>query len=218
MLHALRQRSGVTRLAGLLLILGGLIGLGTSIPVGVAVAAPEPEPVPERWELDIRPGPLRVLTVDLGDDGPQSFAVFTYEVVNNSGEDLFFAPWFELATDEGALVRAGRGVPLAATEHFLNYLGDEELKSEIGIQGRLLQGEEHGRQGIATWPFEDLDVDEVTIFLSGFSGETRRVLRPDTGEEVTLRKTLMLRHITPGEIQPQDESALERTVVRWVMR
>jgi len=208
-------RHGAMGILGLLCVLAGL--------VGVSFAGPEPDPVPSRWELDVVAGDLRLLTVMVTDQettqqNPATFVVFDYEVVNNSGQDLFFAHWFDLMSDDGGLVRSGRGVPREAAEAIVSELGNPLRKNEIGIQGRLLQGRENGRLGVAIWPAENLEVDEMTVYLMGFSGETRRVRRPDTGEEVTLRKSLMLRHATPGTLDAGSDDPLERTITRWVLR
>lgn len=202
------------------LVIVGVVSLGLLTPSMQPVqAGPEPEAVPSRWELTVTPGPLRVIAVELPSGEVEPFYVFTYEVVNNSGEDLFFAPWFDLVTEEGEVARAGRGVSGDAQRVIHAHLGgSEELLSTIDVQGRMLQGEEHGRTGYAVWPATDLNNDSIKIFLMGFSGETRRVVRPDTGEEVVLRKSLMLTHSTPGELDPTSEDAIARIAERWVLR
>jgi len=61
-------------------------------------------------------------------------------------------------------------------------------------------------------------MDEVVVYGAGFSGETRSIERPDTGEKVILRKTRMLRHPVPGEIDPSLNPALTRSDDQWIMR
>jgi len=188
-----------------------------------SAGAPEPSPTPTRWELDLRPGPLRVGMVDVKDVGPRAFFYMPYMVVNNSGEDLYFAPSFELATDDGALIRSGRGVPLEVTEALMARLENSFLEDQISMIGVLRQGIENAREGVVVWPANNLKVSEVVVYAMGFSGETRRVALPDaSGEgeprEVVLRKTLMLVHPTPGELTLKGNRPLERTVQRWIMR
>ena len=72
--------------------------------------APEPDPVPRRWQLEIQPGDLRVAMVDVKDPAtgtttPKSFVYMTYTVTNNSGQDLLFAPMFELSDGSGKVIR-----------------------------------------------------------------------------------------------------------------
>ncbi len=202
------------RQAGLLL----LAALATIVAIPASVAAPQPAPIPERWQLDLRPGPLRVIALDTDGKGFRTYFYFVYDVVNNSGEDLQFAPSFELATDEGDLIRSGRNVPEGVVRELQRRLKNPLLMDEINVLGPLLQGEEHGREGLVIWPAEDLEVDEIVLFAKGFSGETRTVKRPDTGKEVILRKTMMIVHETPGDITGFGDSPLTRTEVRWILR
>ncbi|MBL0922242.1 MAG: hypothetical protein IBJ10_08960 [Phycisphaerales bacterium] len=200
------------------------VGASLSVPAP-AVAAPEPSAVPVRWELTVQPGPLRVATIEVEDVGPRSFFYMTYKVVNNSGEDLYFAPTFELTTDAGDRFRNGENVPLKVTEALIERVANPFVQDQIAIIGTLSQGEENAREGLVVWPAENLKVDEVTVYASGFSGETRRIVKPDApaGEdgkpqEVVLRKTLMLVHTTPGQLTGLGNRPLDRTVNRWILR
>ena len=193
--------------------------------VGVhAIGAPEPSPTPTRWQLDIQPGPLRVGMVDVRDVGPRAFFFMPYKVVNNSGEDLYFAPSFELALEDGTLFRSGRGVPLEVTEALIARLENPFLEDQISMIGVLRQGEENAREGVVVWPAQNLKTSEITVYATGFSGETRRVVKPHSAadggepEEVVLRKTLMLVHATPGQLTHRGNRPLERTIERWIMR
>jgi len=194
--------------------LAALVGAGA---VAQTLAAPEPSPVPRRWQLDVRPGELRATVVETEKDGPRAYLYLTYFVMNPTQEDVFFAPTFELATDEGDLVRSGRGVPREVVLELLRRLENPLLEDEVRVIRMLGQGEENAREGLVVWPLETLKADEIRIFAAGFSGETRTIRRPDTGEEVTLRKTLMLRYATPGFI-PTDNTPLTRVERRWIMR
>lgn len=206
-----------------------------------APGAPEPSPTPVRWELNITPGPLRVGIVDVKDVGPRAFFYMPYKVVNNSGEDLYFAPAFEMTvktatssrpstTDDKDLddliVRAGRGVPLDVYQTLIQRLANPFLEDQISMIGVLRQGEENAREGLVVWPADNLKVHEIVVYAIGFSGETRRVANPDApppgpGEqpdEVTLRKTLMLVHAASGELTDRGNTPIDRTVTRWIMR
>ncbi len=185
-----------------------------------SLAAPEPAPVPSRWQLDLRPGPLRIATVVDETGLPHTYYYLTYDVVNNTGEDLFFAPSFELTSEDGEIRSAGKGVPTVVTNEMLTRLRDPYLLDQITMatSGELLQGEENGRSGLVLWPAEGLKVDEIKVFAEGFSGETRTVTKPDTGESITLRKSLMLVHETPGEITGRGDRPLVRISQRWILR
>ena len=183
-------------------------------------AAPEPSPVATRWQLDLRPGPLRIATVVDEIGLSKTYFYLTYDVVNNTGQDIFFAPSFELASEDGEIRSAGKGVPSVVTNELLARLRNPLLLDQISMAtaGELLQGEENGRSGLIVWPAEGLKVDEIKIFAEGFSGETRKITKPDTGEEVTLRKCLMLVHETPGEITGKGDRPLTRSSQRWILR
>lgn len=183
---------------------------------------PEPDPLPKRWQLDIDVGPLRVAKVDVKGHEPQVFYYMTYRVTNNSGQDLQFAPVFELGTDEGELLRAGRDVPRAVRLELLDRLGNPLLEDQIAILGTLLQGKENAKDGLVVWPVGDMDIDEVSIYCSGFSGETARIELPDpeTGEkrEIVLRKTFMVQYDIPGSLELRGSEPLKPRDERWIMR
>ena len=182
-----------------------------------AFAAPEPEPIPRRWQFRVEAGDLRVAAVDT-EQGPRNFLYMTFKVTNTSGEDRDFAPSFELATDSGRVVRSGRNVPREVVRTLLERAGNPLLTDEIGVQGRLLQGPENAREGLVIWPADELQASEYTVFLAGFSGETKAVARPDTGESVVLRKTLMLRHNGTGRLDATSGKPLPRVQERWILR
>ena len=133
--------------------------------------APEPDPVPRRWQLDITPGTLRITTLEVPGVGQRMFLYMDYSVVNNSGQDLLFAPAFELANGEGEILRSGRDVPQAVTEKILNSLQNSFAEDQISIIGTLLQGREHGKDGVVIWPVTDANPERITVYAAGFSGE-----------------------------------------------
>lgn len=206
--------STVTKAAAALAAIATLL---LALPI---VAAPEPDPVPRSWQFRFDPGPLRVTTVNIPGDGPRDFYYMPYLVENNTGEDRYFAPRFELVTDAGEILRSGRDVPRFAVDQIRASLGDELLLDEIRVQGPLLQGDANAREAVVIWPADILDVDTVTVFAAGFSGENTIVTRPDNGETVVLRKTRMLQHQVAGQLNPRTDRPLQRDRVasRWIMR
>lgn len=183
---------------------------------------PEPDPVPRRWQLDFTPGALRTVTMTMADGSVRSFAYLTYKVVNNTGQDLLFAPSLEMSTDEGALTRAGREVPAEATRRILDSLQNPLLQDQISVVGPLLQGEENAREGLAVWLLPDVSVADVTVYIAGLSGETRAIETKDakTGEtnRTLLRKTMMIKYFGPGEVAPASGDEIIRSDARWILR
>jgi hypothetical protein len=186
----------------------------------LAGAAPEPNPASQRWELQIRPGPLRIASVEAG-EVTGLYYYFTYTVTNKSGQTILFAPMFTLATDEGGASVAGDGVTSEVTREILARLNNPLLEDQLSIIGPLQQGPENARQGLVIWPVDKTDVDEIKVFCAGFSGETTRlrITDPVSGDPktITLRKTLMLRYATPGQLTAGPQP-LELVDQRWVMR
>ncbi len=188
----------------------------------VASAVPEPKPVPVRWEFDFRPEPLRFVRLDVESEGPVWFAFLTYRVANHSGEDRILAPLFELATDEGVVVRSGRGVPVEVTREIMAMLDDPLLRDQLNIVSTLLQGVENTRRGVVVWRLPEGAADELIVFASGFSGESEAFYTedPETGERVrhVLRKTRMLRYAVPGQLTAYSPPTPELIEARWVLR
>lgn len=202
--------------ASLALILGLLL-------VPTSVAAPQPDPIPQRWQLDLEVGPMRLGSVEVPGVGPRTFAFLTYTVTNYSGQDLLFAPSFELATDQGTLVKGGQDVPASVTREILGRLDNPLILDQIRVLGTLQQGEENQRTGLVVFPFDDLDADEAAVYLSGFSGETDTVEFEDpmTGEpkRILFRKTYQVRYALPGDINPyKSDPLMVKGIPGWIMR
>ena len=199
----------------------GLAGLsvlsGTSTP---AMAAPEPSPVSTQWEFTFENGPLRLAWVDDG-EGKKPYFYLTYTVTNHWGGVKFFAPDVHLMSDNANVLRSGRGVSSDVTQEIMDRLDNPLLESPNDIVSNVLDGVEHARDGLVIWPASDLEADEVTVFFAGLSGESQAYVvgrDTDNPQRYTLRKTLMLRYSTPGELAQQGDSPFELAEKRWVMR
>ncbi|MCA9303050.1 MAG: hypothetical protein KC996_02905 [Phycisphaerales bacterium] len=193
--------------------------LAVVIP-GVAPAAPEPAPVATRWEFSFENGPMRLVWIDTG-EGPRAYFYLTYRITNYWGSDLLFAPDVQLVTDTGEVQRSGHDVSADVTQQVLDMLDNPLIESQINILSTVLEGPEHARDGVAIWPAKDLDVDEVTVYFGGLSGEQETYVvgrETDNPTRYRLRKTLMLRYSTPGEIANRGSRPLELAEKRWVMR
>jgi hypothetical protein len=102
------------------------------------------------------------------------------------------------------------------------------------MTGKLLQGEDNAKHGVAIWPDFDPDSKTVDIFFGGLSGETAELvlpkpiekrLRTPSGEEKVITKTkLMLfktRHLRFKLVGDVDSRPLNTPVLLsrdWVMR
>jgi len=188
----------------------------------MAALAPEPDPVTKRWQFDVELGDLRMTTIDLGDAGVKSYYFITYKVGNSTQEDLLFAPAFDLATDEGDLMRSGKDVPAAVTRKIIDDLGNPLIQDQISILGTLLQGPGNAKEGVVIWPVGSMKVSEIAVYAAGFSGETRALEVKDaaTGQmkRVLLRKSLMVRYKGPGELAGRGSEPFEVSEKRWILR
>ncbi|MBS0196055.1 MAG: hypothetical protein JSR77_04790 [Planctomycetes bacterium] len=201
-------------------LLALFVGLLSVFAIGMA--PPEPDIVPRRWQLAVEPGPLRVTMIESAKGGARAYYYFTYKVTNTNAGDLLFAPSFDLVDGEGQVVRAGRDVPADVTKAIWSSLGNRALQDQIGMVGMLLQGEENAKEGLVIWPANNLHPGELSVYAAGFSGETKsvKVLDPKTNKEtsVMLRKTLMLRYQTPGELREMSAKPIDLSEQRWIMR
>jgi hypothetical protein len=189
-----------------------------ALGLSMAGLAPEPDPVPRRWQLEIEPGPLRMATFNLGEQGPRRFFYMTYRVINNSGQELLFAPAFDLADGEGEVIRSGRDVPGAVTSALLEQARNPFIQDQISIIGEIRQGAENAKDGLVVWPAATLRPQEITVYIGGLSGETATVTSPDGKSRFVLRKTLKLDYASPGDLTAQGADAFTVQSRAWIMR
>jgi len=180
--------------------------------------APEPDPVPRRWQLDVTLGPVRQASFEIEGQGPRVFVYMTYKVSNNSGQDLLFAPSFELVMGNGQAVRSGRGVPADITKKLIEKCQNNFLQDQIAVIGNLMQGPENAKEGLVAWPLEDFSPTKIAIYAAGFSGETTTITPPGSTEKTLLRKTLSVNYVVKGELSKRGDQPLEVEEQRWVMR
>lgn len=193
-----------------------------SIPQASAWFAPEPDPIPRRWQLDLKPGPLRLANVTLRDGTTRAYLYMTYRATNRTGEDVLFAPSFELADGEGNVLRSGRAVPLDVASKIQGDLNNPFLEDQISVLGMMLQGDENAKDGIVVWPMGNLTASEITVYAAGFSGEVAQVEIKDskTGALVKepMYKTFMARYKTGGDMSGRGSEPLEPYETTWIMR
>lgn len=197
-----------------------------AVTIGAALtapgAAPEPAPIPTAWEFEFEAGPLRLAKVNVPGVGVRPYFYLTYTITNYWSADLLYAPDFYLKNDMGQILRSGEDIPPAVTEEMLARLGNPLISDQISILGNVLEGPENARSGVVIWPATDLDADEVMVFAANLSGESTVYWTKDreTGQRkrTVLRKTLMLRYETPGDMTNRGGEPLELVETRWVMR
>jgi hypothetical protein len=193
--------------------------LGVVAAAGMnATGRVEPSLVPRSWDLQFTYQTPRPIAIKDAEGQTHWFWYLSYRAQNNSGQERFFNPEITVATDRGDIRITGEKVPASVYEAIRVKLDNPLLENPISIVGKILLGEDHARHSVAIWPAFDHDVDVLNIFVAGMSGETATVNDPVTGEQVVLRKTLMIDFAFPGtEVHPQRQT-IERTGQRWIMR
>ncbi len=182
------------------------------------IAYPEPSLIPKSWELEFKPQVPRAIAVRDLDGQTRWYWYLPYMVTNTTGEDQLFVPEFVVLTDQGDLVRAGRNVPAKVYEAIDRKMGNPLLENPTRATGRLLQGKDHARESVAIWPAGEGNVDVLTIFVGGLSGETAVVKNPTGGEDVLVQKSLMLTYELPGNPATPQDQVVTPKAKEWIMR
>lgn len=182
-------------------------------------AFPEPDLVSDAWQFDFEhEAPRRIVVRLPGEKQATIYWYLPYTVTNNTGEDRLFIPSFTVLTDAGDLITAGEKIDPLVYEAIEQQEKNPLLESPIEVIGKLLQGEDNARDSVAIWPAPASDVDRMTIFVGGISGETAVVTNPRTDEQVVLRKTLALTYDTPGDPGHLMTTPVIPAGEEWVMR
>ena len=181
-------------------------------------AFPEPAASSRAWKFTFTHAKPRPISFR-GDDGLiHWYWYMTYKVVNETGDERLFIPEFTIATDAGDIITAGKNVPAGVFDAVKHDAGVKLLVNPIVATGKLLQGEDNAKESVAIWPVFDHNVDQVSIFVAGLSGETQTIENPLTHDPVTMRNTLMIRYSLPGTRGPVQEQAVVARGEEWVMR
>jgi hypothetical protein len=188
---------------------------------GIANASTHPEPnvVPTSWELDLTFQAPRTIAVRLpGDDEATLFWYMTYTVLNKTDGDQLYIPDIWLLSDAGDLVEGNRKIQPIVFEKIKAFVNNPLLLSPIKVAGRILQGDDHARDGVVIWKAPDHDVSDIIVFFGGITGETHEVKDPLTGESRLLRKALQIDYDTPGDHRHVQRKPFVFKGAKWVVR
>jgi hypothetical protein len=183
-----------------------------------AGAFPEPSIVTKAWQYDFTYDPPRPISIRALGGGIQWFWYITYKVINNTGDERLFVPEVTIYTDTGRIFPAGNNVPSRVFNAVKSRIANPLLENPAEIIGRVLQGPDYAKEGVAIWPAPSEDVDRLTVFFSGLSGEVQATQHPLTGERVVLRKTLMIEYEMPGTTTDIQEQPVVPVREQWTMR
>lgn len=201
------------------LILTAIVALVVLFAAALTLHAyPEPSAAVRTWQLEITyrdPQPIAVPDVA---GNLQWYWYMPYKIVNLTGTERNFIPEVTIATDEGDIIAAGRGIPARVFDAVSQRLANPLLISPVQIIGRILQGEDNAKESVAIWADPVHDVAELQIFFEGLSGDTTQIAHPLTGDTVLMRKTLMLNYGLPGHAPTPQQQTLVPIDTRWIMR
>lgn len=213
------------------------LALVSSLITTMAIAQTDkPAASSESWEFDFDLNPIQAIQIKLpGQDESQVYWFIRYTVVNRSGADQIFVPEFMLYTDQGQMIPAGKGVPPTVYTKVKELFSDPMLQDQTAITGKLLQGEDNGKSGVAIFRAFDESAGDVHVFVGGLSGQTSVLKLPEpitvteldakgnktqvTKDKVILSRTLDLHYKFTGDPNNKPHSERLRLVGKeWIMR
>lgn len=172
-------------------------------------------PVAPPKELDFAASELRLFK---DPETGKHFWYMTYDVVNNTGKEVRFAPRIDLVVDDGRILSQGEGVSSGVVRQLKKYLKNELLEDQFEILGEVLPGKEHAKTGLVIFRADDLEPTELTVMVQGLSRETEKRAHPKTGEQVTLRKTVRIDYLVPGDPKPRGSTTYPIVNREWIFR
>lgn len=212
-----------------------MCSIGIPAVFSPAQTAPQPNEAQVAWQLEIDYQTPQPILVKLpGESRPRLYWYMLFTVTNRTGEDRIFAPEIVLYTQTGKMVRAGEGVNPVAFDHIKRLHNNPLLTDLIGMTGKLLQGQDNAKDGVAIFRDFDPEAAQFDIFFGGLSGETAVVKLPvpievtEIGEDgklqkvqrdsIVLSKTLKLTYGLGVEAASRAYAKVNFLEQGWVMR
>lgn len=192
--------------------------VGVASPSVSACFVPAPAPA-VGWgaakELSFTPSELRLFKdAETG----KHYWYMTYDVVNAGEKEVRFAPRIDLVVDDGRILAQGDGVSSGVVRQIKKFLKNDLLEDQFEILGEVLPGKEHAKSGLVVFRADDLEPTELTVMVQGLSRETEKKPHPKTGEPVTLRKTVRLDYLVPGDPKPRGSTTYPIVNREWIFR
>lgn len=214
---------------------GLLAAVIVAVGVGEGLTAPKPAEIPTHWQLDASFGDVLPIQLTLsGERAPRTFWYMRYKITNKTGQERVFVPEFILYTDTGQLLRAGQQIPSQVFQAIKEQANDPLLLDLSDVAGKLLQGDENAKDGVAIWADFDPKVASFDVFVSGLSGETVEIQLPKpihvtetdafgtrvevVKDKIILAKTLKRHYAISADAADRSKTALQMTEEEWVMR
>ncbi len=202
-----------------------------------ASAEPVPKPgvVARSWELEFEYETPQPMTIQLPEwKEKRTFWYMLYTVTNRSSADRIFVPEFCLYTDTGEVLRGGERIPVGVFNTIKKRHNNPLLTDMAFITGKILQGTDNAKDGVAIWRDFDHKARGFDVFVAGLSGERAKIKLPKpitvtvtdengkekkvTKTEMILSKTLDLWYFLPGEASARNRNTPKLREKKWVMR
>ncbi|MBL1219015.1 MAG: hypothetical protein D8M59_16160 [Planctomycetes bacterium] len=148
----------------------------------------------------------------------QYYWFMTCLVTNRTEQDQTFVPSATLYTDAGDIIAESQDVTYEVSQQLRAMIGNPLLETSTEVIGQIQIGKENAREVLFIWKAHSLDIDDVSVFISGLSSETQVAVNPATAEEVIVRKTLQRHYLAPGEPTANIQTPVVFDSERWIMR
>lgn len=195
------------------------------------ITAVEPAIAPTSWQLRFRfQDPKRISVLVPGKSEPVLYWYVLYTVENPGKSEVQFFPQFELVTDTLKVVSSEVKVSPEAFKAIQQRVNNPLMLAPERIVGVLQRGTDRKKHGVAIFRDFDPKARSFTVYVSGLSGEMKRVKNPGFDKEakespensryMVLRKTLAIPYKFAGSETTRSRSVPERVAdgLDWVMR
>jgi hypothetical protein len=186
---------------------------------------PQPSIYPVSWQFDFTHGTPTRIVVDIPGKGPLAYYYLTYTVTNRTDQERMFFPNFVMVSKVGKAYQSDDHIPPGVFSAIKRQVNNPALESANDIAGRLRQGDDQAKDGVAIWPEPDPRMGAFSIFVGGLSGEfvilkdaKGKPVEDAKGQAIILRKTLQLNYLIQGDEIYPGEDEIHKGAERWVMR
>lgn len=165
----------------------------------------------DSYELAFSAKPPR--TIQATEAGaPVNYTYIVYEVKNNTDKDVDFYPCFQVEAKGDGAATAGvySGVARILAERF-----DKAILDASAISGIIKPGE--ARKGAAIFTGIDPHANEMTVYVSGLSGDFKMDMDKD-GKLVTLYRTYKMVYWRGGDGAQVSINPVELKSAEWIWR
>ena len=202
----------------LTLFLCSAVLIACAANLNTAQAYPKPGLIHKSWVFNYSSDKPRFILVKDRQGKAHWYCYITYKVINNTDEERMLIPEFTLASDKGDIFLSGKNVPYRVYAAIQKRVNNRLMISPVQVIGKILRGPDFAQESVAIWPMPKHDIDEINVFISGLSGETKAIKHPLTRKPVIMSRTLMQTFKIPGTVTNYAKQKVVELPSRWIMR